>query len=103
MVDCGLTPWEYEELTLYDLMLYIQKIDRQNEIEKSKWENGWNQTRIIWATLRNQWLGKNAKPSEPEDLIKLSFDKKEENEVPEKLSFKEAKERYGSKLKNGSK
>lgn len=98
IVDCGLLPWEYEELTFYDLMLFVEKVNVEYEREHAKFENTWNQVRIVWAAIKNLFRGKN-RVIEPEELIKLSFDKKEEEAPVEKLSFKEAKQRLGSKFK----
>jgi len=98
-----LKPWEYEELTFYDLMLYIEKFNKQSETIESQFENGWNQTRILWAAIRNVMRGKNDTIIEPTDLIKLSFDKTDQSEIKEeKIGFKEAKARLGSKIKKDS-
>lgn len=99
IVDCGLLPWEYEELTFYDMMLFVERVNVEYEREHAKFENTWNQVRIIWAAIKNLFRGKTDRVITPEDLIKLSFDPKEEVAVPEKLTFKEAKERLGSKIK----
>lgn len=99
IVDCGLLPWEYEELTFYDLMLFIEKVNQEYEREHAKQETTWNQVRILWAAIKNMFRGKTDRVIAPEELIKLSFDKKEEDVPVEKLSFKEAKQRLGSKFK----
>lgn len=60
-------------------------------------EGHWARFRIQWADFRNANKGKNEPMVEPQDLIRLSFDKEK---VPEKkLSFKEAKEQFGSRIK----
>lgn len=48
------------------------RIKNRAEKEKHDFENGWNQTRHIWATLINIHSTKKVKPS---DLIELSIDK----------------------------
>ena len=59
-----------------------------SERENMIFENGWDQTRIMWATLRNVH-GDKAKPT---DLIKLSRDKKapevSERKTPEEVAKK---------------
>lgn len=102
IVDCGLMPWEYEELTFYDLMLFIEKVNQEHDKEKARFENTWNQVRIIWAAIKNLFRGKTDRIATPQDLITLSFDPKEEEVIQEKLTFKEAKERLGSTFKKGT-
>lgn len=62
-------------------------------------EGHWARFRIQWAQFRNANAGKNAMTVEPEDLIRLSFDKPEDVVPEKKLSFKEAKEQFGSRIK----
>ena len=73
-------------------MLRLKKIA---EKEKHDFEDGWNQTRHLWATLININSTKKVKPS---DLIELSFDKKEAVETVRK-SPEEVAKKFGLKGK----
>lgn len=91
-------------MSWFEWSLYARRhrlnIQRFEAIE----EGHWARFRIQWAEFRNANAGKNAMAVEPQDLIKLSFDKKEEVEPEKKLSFKEAKAQFGSRIKrDGSK
>lgn len=87
--EIGLSPSEFWELTWYEWGLYLLRLKNRQEKEKQHWETGWEQTRILWATLINinSAKGKGVKPT---DLIKLSYDKLEKPKPGEVLQrFKE--------------
>jgi hypothetical protein len=73
VVNLGLSPDEFWELSWYEWGLYVLRDNRQSDNAKFKIETSWEQTRTLWATLINinSPKGKGVKPS---DLIKLSFD-----------------------------
>ena len=88
VVELGLSPDEFWELSWYEWGLYILRHNKQTERETFKFETGWDQTRKLWATLINinSPKGKGVKES---DLIKLSYDKKEvKRKTPEEVEAK---------------
>lgn len=94
VVDLGLSPDEFWDLSWYEWGLYILREKKRGEAANYKFETGWDQTRILWATLRNVH-GDKAKPS---DLIKLSYDDKVKKEVVRK-SPEEVAKKFGIKGK----
>ena len=93
-MNIGLKPDEFWELSWYEWGLYLLREKRRSEDLKFKFETGWDQTRILWATIINinSPKGKGVKPSE---LIELSFDKKVEIE-----SLRKTPEEVASKFKH---
>jgi hypothetical protein len=102
VAECGLDHDKFWDLSWYEWSLYARRHKihiRQLEVIE---EGHWARYRIQWADFRNANPGKNAAIVKPQDLIKLSFDTDDTPE--EKMTFKQAKERLGSRLnKNGSK
>ncbi len=76
--DIGLSPSEFWELSWYEWGLYLLRLKKRNDKEKVAYEEQWQRTRILWATIINVNGGK----VKPTDLIKLSFDGKSEKEQP---------------------
>lgn len=100
VVELGLSPDEFWDLSWYEWGLYVLRQKKQAEKEKYHIENGWEQTRTIWATLVNIHSSKKVKPS---DLIELSFDKKviaeSKRKTPEEVEAKFNKKKHGSNAK----
>jgi hypothetical protein len=73
VVNLGLSPDEFWELSWYEWGLYILRQKAKTEEQKFDFENAWDRTRQLWAILINinSPKGKGVKPS---DLIKLSYD-----------------------------
>ena len=87
--------------------MVLQHFERVAKAEVLKEEMDWARTRSIWVVLANANRDpkKKATPFEVTDLVRLSFDKKEEKEESQKIlteisdeEFKRIKERY---TKNG--
>lgn len=99
VVELGLSPDEFWELSWYEWGLYILRQKKHAETEKFIFETGWEQTRQLWATLINinSPKGKGVKPS---DLIKLSFDDNKFTQIkrktPEEVEAKFNKKKHGS-------
>lgn len=86
VVDLGLSPDEFWELSWYEWGLYALRYKRMTEDKKFLFETGWDQTRQLWAVLINSHSSKKVKPG---DLIKLSYDKKElKRKTPEEVAKK---------------
>lgn len=94
VADIGLSPSEFWELSWYEWGLYMLRYERRLNKEKHLYENGWEQTRIMWSTLVNINSGK-GKGVKPSDLIKLSYD----NVSEEKPRPGEVLERFKAKVK----
>ena len=91
VVDLGLTPDEFWDLSWYEWGLYILREKKRGEDAKFKFETAWDQTRILWATIMNV----NGQKVKPHDLIKLSYDdikkesvRKSPDEVARKFGLK---------------
>jgi hypothetical protein len=96
VADIGLSPSEFWELSWYDWGLYLLRYENRIKKEKQEYENGWEQIRILWATLINVGSGK-GKSVKPSDLIKLSYDGKAKEDDRPKPG--EVIERFKAKLK----
>lgn len=71
--------------------------DKNKETELRE-EMEWARVRALWVPLKNAFFKKEGGGVfEPTDLIKLSFDKKEEQS--QSMSLKQAKALLGSKIK----
>lgn len=80
-------------------MAAISDIQKDAELKE---EFQWARTRALWVPLKNAFFKKEGGGQyEPKDLLKLSFDPKEEKAKP--VSFKEVKERLGSRIKKDGK
>jgi len=90
-------------LSWYEWGLYLLRLQNDQDKERFKWEEDWERTRIMWATMINL---NSSKKVLPQDLIKLPRDKDNKNEVtPEKVKDLEqfAKKRFGSTIKRNVK
>lgn len=70
-------------------------------MEKERELNAWRRFRIQWSDFRNANRGKNKRPVNPSDLIKLP-----EDERPAKyheIDMDAVKRRFGSKIKKRGK
>lgn len=83
-------------MSWYEIGLYIDRYLHKVEQEQLKEEYAWARMRIGWADFRNAHRGDNP-VVRPQDLIKLSFDKNEEQDK-KPPSLKEAKKLLGSKF-----
>jgi hypothetical protein len=99
--EIGLSVDEFWKLSFYEWQLYQNRLKVQFERERLIQENGWNQTRVLWATIINTTPGIK-KRVQPKDLIKLSFDDElvdKKELVP--ITDKEMKQKFGKLFKNG--
>jgi hypothetical protein len=102
VTDLGLSPEYFWGLTWYDWGLYVLKLHKDNQRRLSERELPIELTRSFMALFANANRKENARVFEPQDFYKLSTDKISVEERP--LTFKEAKQMYGSRLKkNGDK
>jgi hypothetical protein len=97
VVNLGLSPDEFWDLSWYEWGLYILREKHRAEENKFLFETGWEQTRQLWAIIINMNSSKKVKPS---DLIKLSFDDKEQSKdfKPGEV-VKKFKEKYGAGIR----
>lgn len=65
---------------MYEWGLYLLRYKKNSERRIRDWEDNWERTRIMWATLVNINVGK-GKKVKPSDLIELSYDKKKVEEI----------------------
>jgi hypothetical protein len=96
--ECGLNHKEFWDLSWFEWSLYARRHRIRVQEIKAIDDGHWARFRIQWADFRNANKGKSDTPVEPEDLIKLPFDK-EKKEEQKPLSFKQAKAKLGSKFK----
>jgi hypothetical protein len=88
VVDLGLSPDEFWELSWYEWGLYVLRQKKLSEEQKFRFETSWDQTRQMWATLININSPK-GKGVKPDDLIQLSYDKKEtKRKTPDEVAKK---------------
>jgi hypothetical protein len=101
IVDCEIPADEFYNLTLYELHLYIERARRRSKRESIREELAMNRTRILWAPLMNAIRDHKRKktPFTPQDLVKLSFDQVQEEQVTVKPDTKQMKEALGAKFK----
>ena len=97
--ECGLSIDEFFELSFYEWSLELLKVKNKNKQIHSEWEWAWARTRSLWMILANSNRDAKKKPTpfEPEDLIRLSFDKDKEEMTP--LSPEEVEKKFGKFLK----
>lgn len=69
---------------MYEWGLYLLRYKKNAERRIRDWEDNWERTRIMWATLVNINIGK-GKKVKPSDLIELSYDKKKEIKPGERV------------------
>jgi hypothetical protein len=96
----------YYNLTLYEFLLYSQREKKRTKNNTASVENGWAQTRIMWALIANVNRDTKLKPTPwlPTDLIRLSFDDDIERishdvHPPSAELMNKLKQRFGSKIK----
>lgn len=94
--EIGISPSEFWSLSWYEYGLYLLRHKKSVEKENDNFENGWAQTRIMWALTFNINRGKSA-PVKPEDLIRLRSDKKQEKQVSQRLTPDEVRKRFNIK------
>lgn len=88
-------PDEFWSLSWFEFELLIERFEHEQEENKNRNEAEWLRWRTIVADFRNVNRGKGDPAVKPEQIIQLSFDKKE---VEGKPSMKKAKELLGSKF-----
>lgn len=88
-------------------MLYSHREKKRAKNENHLIENGWAQTRIMWALIANAHRDPKLKPTAwlPTDLIRLSFDDNIERvshgvHPPSAELMNKLKQRFGSKIKS---
>lgn len=96
MVKAKLSPDEFWELSWFELSLYQLRVEDEAQTEKDREEAQWARFRIQWAQLNNAHFRDKVKP---EDLIKLSFDKKEVDPKTKRMTPEEVAKKFGSKGK----
>jgi len=94
VVNLGLSPDGFWELSWYEWGLYILREKKRGEDATFKFETGWSQTREIWSVIMNV----NGNKVKPHDLIKLSYDDKVQKESVRR-SPEEVAEKFGLKGK----
>lgn len=88
---------EFWACSWYEWDLYLQRYNRRIEKENQRLEvEVYNPLRIIWVAIMNRWRGKGEKKYKPTDLIKLSFDKEEEQKESVKLTADEVERKFGT-------
>ncbi|MEB3210264.1 MAG: hypothetical protein VKL39_02870 [Leptolyngbyaceae bacterium] len=98
VTECGLSVDEFMNLSWFEWSLELIKVKNRYKKEFENWEWDWARTRSLWHILINS----NSKQKyKPEDLIKLSFDKKEKKKKEERLKPKQVKELFGGKFQDG--
>jgi hypothetical protein len=98
VVELGLSPQEFWDLTWYDWGLFVLRVIRNQKKFIDDQELYLAVERIKIADFRNAHRGKNEIATRPQDIFQLSFDKAlTTDERP--LTFKEAKALFGSKMK----
>lgn len=75
MSEVKISPGEFWSLSWFEWGCYLLRLQSESEKEKFKWEESWEQTRIIWALIANV----NGNKFKPQDLIKLPRDKEVED------------------------
>ncbi len=86
VADVGISPAEFWSLSWYEWGCYMLRLKKRIERENFLWEEEWERTRTMWATLVNVHGNKKT----PKDLIKLPRDKEEKPEMmtPEQVESK---------------
>ena len=75
---------------------------KQFLLRKAASEDNWARTREIWAVMINQWKKAGTPATKPQELIKLSFDKEEEELPGVVLEPEEAFKRFGGVMKRAN-
>jgi hypothetical protein len=75
---------QFFELSWYELTLHLNRYDQQEKEKKFNDELEWLRIRKIWVLMINYMRDSKTKttPFKETDLIKLSFDKEEEQQKP---------------------
>lgn len=89
----GISPKEFWSLTWFEWGCYLLRLKNRVERENFIWEEGWDKTRIMWATLVNVHGNKKT----PQDLIKLPRDEVKVKSVP--LTPEEVLQKFGKRGK----
>lgn len=85
-------------MSWYDVSICIAAIKDKRDEEELKQEFEWARTRSLWLPLmRAHFKKEGGGDYEPQDLIKLSFDKTSASDKP--ASLKEVKAMLGSRIK----
>jgi len=53
VAELGISPSEFWSLSWFEWGCYLLRLDKQLDKEKFQWEEGWEQTRIIWSLIAN--------------------------------------------------
>lgn len=102
VVHFKMSPAEFWELTWFEWSFYLVAIEQKQEEVRYKMEHDWSIARVMWATICNihRDTKKKPQPFKPEDLVKLSFDTQDDEQVERKpLTSKEMKELLGTNFK----
>ncbi len=91
-----LSPDEFWDLSWFELSLYQLRVEDEANIERDKEEGHWARFRIQWAQYHNAHSKKSVTP---EDLIKLSFDKKEVDPKTKVMTPEDVEAKFGTKGK----
>lgn len=104
VTEMDLSPSEFWELTWYDWILYSMRYNKQVEKLRIEREIQWDHTRNLIAMIHNTGYNRAKKGLTPEGIIKLSFDKGEEQQEakPDPDIFRKLKQQFGSRIKHGS-
>jgi hypothetical protein len=95
--------WFYK-LTWYDWIIWLEKIIEDNEALLEADQARWQRWRLTRADFLNSHRGKGDPEVKPQDIIRLPIDDGIKNEeVKTGLSFKEAKEKLGGRIKHHGK
>lgn len=92
--EVGISPKEFWSLTWFEWGCYLLRLKKRVEKDQFIWEDGWDKTRIMWATLVNVHGNKKS----PTDLIKLPRDKETEKVL---LTPEEVESLFPKTLNNG--
>ena len=93
VAELGISPNEFWSLSWFEWGCYLLRLEKQLDKEKFQWEEGWEQTRIIWSLIANV----NGNKFKPQDLIKLPRDKEEKEKVL--LTPEQVENMFPTKLK----
>ena len=100
----GMKSDDFYELTWYDWIIWVEKVIDDNEDQLELDQARWQRWRLTRADFLNAHRGKGDPEVKPEDVIRLPMDdERKKEDIKTGLTFKEAKEKLGGKLKHGSK
>jgi len=94
--EVKISPAEFWSLSWFEWGCYLLRLQGESEKDKFKWEESWEQTRIIWSLIANV----NGNKFKPQDLIKLPRDKDTEDKKV-LLTPEEVQNLFPTKLKDG--